>query len=228
MPHPQAGPARPRRLEEGGCSALCGPVDESEAAGCENVSEEAKAIAHDPVDPELEEFVDRRLVVDRPYVHRQACPVRGRDEPCGHDWNTPSTDRYLDAVGTKPTHEGACGGQPGQCNRLRPHRRARPPSAERTNPTKTAVRERSNTHAIPGAEPVWERPEGPHAYIRLGVNVDPGIRPAREDRFAATGSPLRCRSEISPSTSVGCRSEDWALRRGAAAKSTICEARWVR
>jgi hypothetical protein len=80
--------------------------------------------------------------------------VRGRDEPPGHDSNRPFSDGYLDAVGAKPTHDGARRGQSGKCDRLRPHRRARPSSAERANSTETAVRERSDTDAVPGAEPV--------------------------------------------------------------------------
>jgi hypothetical protein len=66
------GLAAPRswRWEGGGCSALGGSAGECEAAACQDVSEEAKAIGHDAVDLEIEELVDRRLLVDRPHVHR--------------------------------------------------------------------------------------------------------------------------------------------------------------
>ena len=69
---PHVGPAAARswRCEGGGCSALGGSAGECEAAACQDVSEEAKAIGHDAVDLEIEELVDHRLLVDRPCVHR--------------------------------------------------------------------------------------------------------------------------------------------------------------
>ena len=77
---------------------------EREAAPREHFSEQPDAVAHHAVHAEVEKLVDRSLVVDRPDVHRQACPVGGLDESFGDDRYRSPPEWHLDAVGTQTWH----------------------------------------------------------------------------------------------------------------------------
>ena len=138
-----------------------------------------RAVGHDAVHPEVEEHLHLGLVIDGPHVDREAGAVRGMTnrrsmrrmpQRCG-TWRQSACMRgirpVLDAMHMPSRRDLA-------------HRRADPPSRERSDAGHPAVGERADAHAAESVEAVDELDQRHHGVIRLRVDVEEDVIPARE------------------------------------------------
>jgi hypothetical protein len=146
------------------------------AATGEHLPEHCRTIRHDSVNPEIEESVHLRRIVDGPHVDSNVATVAAPDEAGSDDRDRPSSDGNLCRLRTaREPGEPQHGQFPraGSGTQLSPQH-----AAQGADPP---IVERGEAHPLERGMSLDHVDEGPSAVLALAVDVETSVRPGIEE-----------------------------------------------
>ena len=162
------------------------------AAAAQHIAQRDEVVAHDAIDAEVEQSPNHWRVIDGPYMHRGAPPVREVDEPRIDDGHAPCAQWHLYARDARARDR-----QPERPRAQTPYRRGTAGHADarseaRPQSDETPVGERGDAHPLERGGAVQHPDQGLDHGVVLRVDVEERIR-ERAEKFLEQHDWFRAR-----------------------------------